>query len=284
QFDYYQDKTHLGVYFKSFNIPYSSRNLKNDQFNWFGYHFTDFKIDKKYYYDFLKSKEKNYRLITGIVKANDGLGLPGVNVTVKGTTRGVQTDLDGYFEINALLDEVLVFSFTGMETVELQPGTFKQFDNIIELDDDNHLDAVSVEGYRTTSRALSNVAAVVSEDDYIVLDNTHSEIVEVLKGQVPGLNIVASSGQPGANATVILRGYGSVNGKTNPLYVIDGVPLSEEDFRELNSSDIVDITTLKDAGATAIYGARGANGVIIITTKKGMEALSQVQTRQNLKE
>src|SRR5690606_15575876 len=211
QFDYYQDKTHLGVYFKSFNIPYSSRNLKNDQFNWFGYHFTDFKIYKKYYYEFLKTKEslKDTRLITGIVTASDGLGLPGVNVTVKGTTRGVQTDLDGYFEINALLDEVLVFSFTGMETVELQPGTFKQFDNIIELDDDNHLDAVSVEGYRTTSRALSNVAAVVSEDDYIVLDNTHSEIVEVLKGQVPGLNIVASSGQPGANATVILRGYGS---------------------------------------------------------------------------
>lgn len=286
QFDYYQDKTHLGVYFKSFNIPYSSRNLKNDQFNWFGYHFTDFKIDKKYYYEFLKTKEslKDTRLITGIVTASDGLGLPGVNVTVKGTTRGVQTDLDGYFEINARLDEVLVFSFTGMEAVELLLESNHRFDNIIELVDDNHLDVVSVEGYRTTSRALSNVAAVVSEDDYIVLDNTHSEIVEVLKGQVPGLNIVASSGQPGANATVILRGYGSVNGKTNPLYVIDGVPLSEEDFRELNSSDIVDINVLKDAGATTIYGARGANGVIIITTKKGMEALSQVQTRQNLKE
>src|SRR5690606_20473504 len=205
--NYNQNKAHLGIFFKSFNIPYSSRNLKNDQFNWFGYHFTDFKIDKKYYYEFLKTKEslKDTRLITGIVTASDGLGLPGVNVTVKGTTRGVQTDLDGYFEINARLDEVLVFSFTGMEAVELLLESNHRFDNIIELVDENHLDVVSVEGYRTTSRALSNVAAVVSEDDYIVLDNTHSEIVEVLKGQVPGLNLEFGMGQPGANATVILR-------------------------------------------------------------------------------
>src|SRR5690606_15595083 len=108
------------------------------------------------------------------------------------------------------LDEVLTFSFTGMKTVELLLESRYQYDNIIELVEDNVLDVVSVEGYRTTSRALSNVAAVVSEDDYIVLDNTHSEIVEVLKGQVPGLNIVSGSGQPGANATVILRGYGSI--------------------------------------------------------------------------
>ncbi|MFA7445243.1 MAG: alpha-2-macroglobulin family protein, partial [Flavobacteriaceae bacterium] len=286
QSDYYQDKTHLRVYFKNLGTPYSSRNLKNDQFNWFGYHFTDFKIDKKYYYEFLKTKEalQDTRLITGVVTASDGLGLPGVNVTVKGTTRGVQTDLDGYFEINANIGDILILSFTGMKTVELLLESRYQYDNIIELVEDNTLDVVYVEGYRTTSRALSNVAAVASEEGDIVLDNTHSEIVEVLKGQVPGLNIVASSGQPGANATVILKGSGSINGKTNPLYVIDGVPLSEEDFRELNSSDIVDVSVLKDAGATAIYGARGANGVIIITTKKGMEALSQVQTRQNLKE
>lgn len=284
--NYNQNKAHLGIFFKNFSIPYFSRNLKNDQFNWFGYHFTDFKIDKKYYYEFLKTKEslKDSRLITGIVTASDGLGLPGVNVTVKGTTRGVQTNLDGYFEIYANLDEELVFSFTGMKTVVLPLRSYGDNNNLIEMADDNILDVVSVEGYRTTSRALSNVAAITSADNDIVLDTTYSEVVEVLKGQVLGIEIVSGSGQPGANATVIIRGYGSINGKQTPLYVIDGVPLSEEDFRELSPRDIVDVNILKDAGATAIYGVRGANGVVIITTKKGMEALSQVQTRQNLKE
>src|SRR5690606_22424778 len=150
--------------------------------------------------------------------------------------------------------------------------------------DDNILDVVYAEGYRTTCRALSNVAAITSADNDIVLDTTYSDVVEVLKVQVPAIEIVSGSVQHGANATVIIRGTGSINGKQSPLYVIDGVPLSEEDFRELSPSDIVDVNILKDAGATAIYGVRGANGVVIITTKKGMEALSQVQTRQNLKE
>ncbi|MEL1244689.1 DUF4139 domain-containing protein [Flavobacterium sp. DGU11] len=99
--------------------------------------------------------------------------------------------------------------------------------------------------------------------------NGVGNVTETLQGQVPGLNISTGSGQPGANSTVILRGYGSINGNIEPLYIIDGVPLNSDNFRNLNPNDIANVEVLKDAGATSIYGNRGANGVIIVTTKKG---------------
>src|SRR5690606_29125998 len=102
----------------------------------------------------------------------------------------------------------------------------------------------------------------------------------LFRSQVPGLNISTGSGQPGANSTVILRGYGSINGNVEPLYVIDGVPLTVDNFRSLNPNDIESVSVLKDAGATAIYGNRGANGVIIVTTKKG-DFATDLQIRYN---
>lgn len=102
-----------------------------------------------------------------------------------------------------------------------------------------------------------------------ILSRPNASFTQTLEGQIPGLNIAAGSGQPGANGTVILRGYGSINGNIDPLYVIDGVPLDADAFRNLNPNDIANVGVLKDAGATSIYGNRGANGVVIVTTKKG---------------
>src|SRR5690606_9746938 len=122
--------------------------------------------------------------------------------------------------------------------------------------------------YRTTSQRKSNVAAntVTSET---IEGRPNASFIQTLQGQVPGLNISTGSGQPGgSNTTVILRGIGSINGNIEPLYVIDGVPMSSANFRSINPNDIENVSILKDSGATSIYGNRGANGVIVVTTKK----------------
>jgi len=207
------------------------------------------------------------KTVTGnVVSEEDGLGLPGVNVTVQGTTRGVQTGLDGEYSIAVTEGEKLTFSFTGMTTQVIAVGSGSVIN--VTMKADNILDVVSVEGYRTTSKPLSNVA-VVTVTSKTIEGRPNASFIQTLQGQVPGLNITTGSGQPGANSTVILRGIGSINGNVEPLYVIDGVPLTVDNFRSLNPNDIESVSVLKDAGATAIYGNRGANGVIIVTTKKG---------------
>jgi TonB-linked SusC/RagA family outer membrane protein len=218
------------------------------------------------------------KTVTGnVVSEQDGLGLPGVNVTVQGTTRGVQTGLDGEFSITVTEGEKLSFSFTGMTTQVITVGSGSVIN--VTMKEDNILDVVSVEGYRTTSKPLSNVAAVTVTAKTIE-GRPNASFIQTLQGQVPGLNISTGSGQPGANSTVILRGYGSINGNVEPLYVIDGVPLTVDNFRSLNPNDIESVSVLKDAGATAIYGNRGANGVIIVTTKKG-DFATDLQIRYN---
>jgi TonB-linked SusC/RagA family outer membrane protein len=207
------------------------------------------------------------KTITGaVVSEDDQMGLPGVNVTVQGTTRGVQTDFDGNFSITAAEGEKLVFSFMGMATQVITVGSSNVVN--VTMKSDNVLDVVSIEGYRTTSKPLSNVAAVTVTSKTIE-GRPNASFIQTLQGQVPGLNIMTGSGQPGANATVILRGYGSINGNVEPLYIIDGVPQNEDIFRSINPNEIESVSVLKDAGATAVYGNRGANGVIVVYTKKG---------------
>lgn len=125
------------------------------------------------------------------------------------------------------------------------------------------------ETYRTTTKPQSNVA-VTTITSKTIEGRPNADFVQTLQGQVPGLNISTGSGQPGANSTIVLRGVGSINGNIEPLYVIDGVPLNADNFRHINPNDIESISVLKDAGATSIYGSRGANGVIIVKTKKAL--------------
>jgi TonB-dependent SusC/RagA subfamily outer membrane receptor len=207
------------------------------------------------------------KTITGTVTSvEDGLPLPGVNVIVRGTTRGVQTDFDGMYSIQASTGETLVFSYVGLKSTEVVVGSINTIN--ISLDLDNTLDEVVVVAYgiEKASNVTSAIETVKAED---IEQVPNASLDQILQGQAAGLNIQTSSGQPGASGTVILRGRNSINGNVEPLFIIDGVPVDEDNFRSLNSNDISSVSVLKDASASALYGNRGAGGVIIVTTKTG---------------
>jgi TonB-linked SusC/RagA family outer membrane protein len=211
------------------------------------------------------AQEKN---ITGTVTAaTDGFPLPGVNVIVKGTTRGVQTDFVGNYSIKASVGETLVFSFVGMAKAEIKVGSSNTI-NLSMQEDAAALDEVVVVAYGTekASNVTSAIETVKAED---IEQVPNASLDQILQGQAAGLNIQTSSGQPGSSGTVILRGRNSINGNVEPLFIIDGVPVDEDNFRSLNSNDISNVSVLKDASASALYGNRGAGGVIIVTTKTG---------------
>ena len=208
------------------------------------------------------------KTVTGTVtSANDGLPIPGVNVIVKGTTRGVQADFDGKYSIKASVGETLVFSFVSMKSVEIKVGASNTI-NVSMQEDVAALDEVVVVAYGTekASNVTSAIETVKAED---IEQVPNASLDQILQGQAAGLNIQTSSGQPGASGTVILRGRNSINGNVEPLFIIDGVPVDEDNFRSLNSNDIANVSVLKDASASALYGNRGAGGVIIVTTKTG---------------
>ncbi|MFD1063736.1 carboxypeptidase-like regulatory domain-containing protein [Winogradskyella litorisediminis] len=220
--------------------------------------------------------------ISGTVTSQtDRLPLPGVNVYVKGTTRGTQTDFDGKYQINAETGETIVFSFVSMETLEMKLTNLNSI-NVSMKEDSASLDEVVITGYSTTTKAKSSVSSVRVSSETIQ-NRPNASFVQTLSGQVPGLNITKSSGQPGGSSLVQLRGVGSISGNIQPLFVVDGVPVSEDNFRNLSPDEIKSISVLKDAGATAIYGSRGANGVIVISTKEGAEnnaeAISQLEKK-----
>ncbi|MEL6974755.1 MAG: SusC/RagA family TonB-linked outer membrane protein [Bacteroidota bacterium] len=205
--------------------------------------------------------------ITGTVLDQDGLPLPGVSVVIVGTTTGTQTDFDGNYAMTASVGDVLRFSYLGLRTTSRTVGASPRIDVQME-EDAEALEEVVVLGYRTATKATSSIAATTLSSETIT-NRPNANVVQTLQGQVPGLSITAASGQPGAPPRVNLRGVGSINGNTDPLFIIDGAPVDANAFRSLGNNDIESISVLKDAGATAIYGNRGANGVVIIKTKKG---------------
>jgi len=216
-----------------------------------------------FFIQFAFAQEKT---VTGTVTDATGMSIPGVNVkVVGGSGQSVQTDFDGNFSIQVSVNQKLEFSFVSMKTQIITVGASAKYNVQLE---GSVLDEVVVEAFRTTTRATSNVA-VTTITSKTIEGRPNANFIQTLQGQVPGLNITTGSGQPGANSTVILRGYGSVNGNVEPLYVIDGMPLNVDNFRSLNPNDIESLSVLKDAGATSIYGNRGANGVIVVKTKKG---------------
>jgi len=207
------------------------------------------------------------KTVSGTVTDEEGLPLPGVNVIIQGTESGTQTDFDGNFSIETEVGEVLEFSFVGLTTQEITVGQSNTLD-IVMVSNAEALGEVVVQAYRTTTQKKSNVASSTVTASTIE-GRPNANFIQTLQSQVPGLNIQTGSGQPGASSTVVIRGIGSINGSIEPLYVIDGVPQNGDNFRSLNPNEIASISVLKDAGATAIYGNRGANGVIIVETKRG---------------
>ena len=217
------------------------------------------------------------RTVFGVVTSDDGLPMPGVSVVIKGTSQGTITDGNGAYSLQVPDQEViLVFTFVGYKAQEIAvPSGQSQLDITIQEDTDV-LDEVVVIGYGTQKKEL--VSTSVSTIDAEGLeDRPLLRVEQSLQGMTTGVQVTSTSGQPGAGATVRIRGTGSINGRQNPLYVIDGVIFDSEgglDF--LNQNDIESITVLKDAASSAIYGSRGGNGVIIITTKSGKKGKARL--------
>lgn len=206
------------------------------------------------------------KTFSGTVIGPDGLGLPGVSVVEKANpTNGVYTDIDGKWELTIPNgNSVLEFSSIGFKTVELAAKDAKK---ITMKNDAKLLDNVVVVGYgKTTKNAFTGTAKVVGSEK--IAAKAVANISQALAGESAGVQVIRTSGQPGTDAKVRIRGIGSVNGNSAPLYVVDGVPY-EGDLNSINPEDIASSTILKDATATAIYGSRGASGVILITTKRG---------------
>ncbi len=207
------------------------------------------------------------KVVTGTVVDDNGLPLPGVNIVLDGTGTGTQTNFDGQYSIRANQGDIITFSFVGYATQEIEVGANETINVTLEVDA-AALGEVVVQGYRTATKEKSSIASVTISSE--TLENRpNANFVQTMSGQIAGLNISTSSGQPGAASNINLRGVTSINGNTQPLFIIDGVPVDESNFRSLNPQDIASISVLKDAGATAIYGNRGANGVVIIETRQG---------------
>ena len=206
------------------------------------------------------------KAVTGTVADESGVPLPGVNVIVENTNRGTQTDFDGNYSINVASGEVLVFSYVGFISGKYTVGAANRIDVALGADA-AQLDEVIVVGYGTATK--QSFAGTASTIDAAKLEmKSFSNVSQALAGEVAGVNVVNTSGQPGSAATIRIRGFGSVNGNRAPLYVVDGVPFSGS-INSINPADIATTTILKDASATAIYGSRGANGVVLLTTKTG---------------
>ena len=214
------------------------------------------------------------RAITGTVTSSeDGMGIPGANVVVKGTSIGVATDVDGRYTINVPENAtVLVFSAMGFtdKEVAISGSTI----NVVLAPASIDIDEVVVVAYGTaTKKSFTGSATQVSAEK--LERKGVSEVSKALAGEIAGVSVINTSGQPGSNATIRIRGFGSVNASAAPLYIVDGVPYSG-DISAIDPSDIEATSVLKDASATAIYGARGANGVILIKTKSGKKGTSSI--------
>lgn len=216
------------------------------------------------------TKSKNIKIeqqqikVSGVINNSEGMPLPGVNILIKGTTKGIQSDFDGKFAIDvSSSNAVLVFSYIGYITQEISVGSKTNF-NVTLLDDSAKLEEVVVVGYGTQKKSdLTGSVAVVNVES--AKKTVTYDVAKMLQGQAPGVTI-QSSGEPGGFVNIKIRGVNSFS-NNNPLFVIDGV-IVDAPF-DFAPGDIESMQVLKDASAAAIYGVRGANGVVIITTKKG---------------
>lgn len=223
------------------------------------------------------------RTITGTVKDENGFPMPNVNIVVKDTNDGTRTNIDGNYTLDTDTNRVLIFSFIGYKNAE---KTVEESDiiNINLTPNAEAIKEVVVVGYGTKARRATtgSITTIKNKD---IVSNPVANFAESLQGKSTGLQSISASGQPGSKSTVRIRGTASVNGNLDPLYIVDGIPInntatnfadfgalsskSRDPLSSINAADIESVTVLKDASSTSIYGSRAANGIIMITTKKG---------------
>lgn len=219
--------------------------------------------------------------VTGMVKDASGEPIIGASVVEAGTTNGIVTDLDGNFKLNVSAKGSLKISFIGYQTQTIPVAGKKQFDITLK-EDAKVLDEVVVVGYGQMKRS-DLTGSVVSVNDEAIKKSVVTSVDQVLQGHAAGVQVQANSGMPGGSSSIRIRGINSLNASNEPIFVIDGVIIdgstgsgSDNALASINPSDIVSMDVLKDASATAIYGARAANGVIMITTKRGQKGEAQI--------
>ena len=253
--------------------------------------------------------------VSGTVTDQSGLPLPGVNVLVKGSQNGVQTDFDGKFKVADAQGKTLVFSFTGMKTTEAKASNgmrVKMADDSVELEGV----VVTALGIKRAEKSLGYAVSKVSSDE--LRKSGEQNAIQALAGKAAGVQVIGSGGTPGSSSKVIIRGIKTITGSTDPLIVVDGVPIDNSTTQtsagdnpfnanlsginnsnralDINPDDIESVSVLKGAAAAALYGERAGNGVILYTTKKGrqgrglgidyttslsIDQVSQLPARQN---
>ena len=215
------------------------------------------------------------RVVSGkVTSQDDGSSLPGVNVVVKGTTNGTVTDTNGQYQLSVASDggTTLIFTFIGFQTQEVQVGQ-RSIVDVNLITDVTQLEEVIVTAYGTTTKeAFTGSAGVVSSSQLLTRNVTSP--IAALEGNVTGVQFTSPAG-PGESPSIVIRGVGTLNGETDPLYIVDGVQYNAP-LNTLNQEDIESFTVLKDAASTALYGSRAANGVVMITTKKGKKGVTKV--------
>ncbi|WP_168796609.1 alpha-2-macroglobulin family protein [Cognatitamlana onchidii] len=300
-----QFKPHKWAFSPTYNLSYTSHNKRSayssfgtrnfrghsnyqrfsypqrsyDEFNWFGFSLVNnirvndlylIQIRNKRSAAFHKNIAKGF--ISGTIYDESGLPLPGVNIMVKGSTIGTSTDFDGNFAIKAKKDDEIEISYLGFKNQAIKVNSNHL--NITLKEDSASLEEVVVVGYGTQKKSAITGSVSTVRSEYITADAS----LNALAGKVSGIELSQVSGAP---ENIKIKGSGT-SSKSNPLFIVDGKIVEGE--LDLDSSDIESIDVLKDASATAIYGTKGANGVVIITTKSGLNAFTQMPVRKNLQE
>ena len=213
--------------------------------------------------------------VSGTVKDDKGLPLPGVLVLIKGTQNGASTDENGRYTVRAKAGDVLNFSFLGMQPIDKKVGGNTKKIDVVMSEEAEQLEEMIVTGYgapKIASRTVAHVAQVQGKD---VSSAPIASVSDALQGRLAGVVVTSGSGRPGSNSEILIHGYNnfqgalSKTGTQEPLFIMDGIAVSSSVMSDFNPNDIENITVLKDAASTSIYGARAANGVVLITTKKG---------------
>jgi TonB-linked SusC/RagA family outer membrane protein len=217
--------------------------------------------------------------VTGKVTDTSGQPVPGVSVVISGTTKGTMTDIDGFFSITNVPENAsLSFSFVGMKP-QMIKYTGQDVINVIMEENINYMDEVMVVAYGTAKKSSFTGSSTVLKADKIE-KISGSGFAETLQGMSAGVNVVNSEGNPGGDTRIQIRGIGTIKGSTDPLYVVDGMPYDGR-LNSISSEDIESMTVLKDASASSLYGSRAANGVVVITTKKGKSGKPQINFRMS---